>query len=59
MMRLGGSGGMGGPPQRDPDRDRQLANAAVIGNGLTFLVISAAFHFAPLLLEPMGFEVYV
>lgn len=48
-----------GPPQRDPNRDRQLANAAVIGNGLTFTLISVAFHFAPYFLEPMGFDVYV
>ena len=57
MMRLGGSGMM--PPQRDPNRDRQLANAAVIGNGLTFVLVSAAIHFAPYFLEPMGFDVLV
>ena len=58
MMRLGGSG-MGGPPQQSPEQIRQVANAAVVGNAITFLMISAALHFAPLVLEPMGFEVYV
>ena len=53
MIRLGG---MGGPPP-DPKKEAELANAAVIGNAVTFAAICLAIHVSPFFLEQLGFEV--
>jgi len=55
MIRLGG-GGMGGPPP-DPKEEAEMANAAVIGNAVTFAAICLAIHVSPFFLEQLGFEV--
>lgn len=57
-MRLGGPG-MGQLPPSDPKVERDLANAAVIGNAMTFAFIVGTLHFLPYVLEPMGFDVLV
>lgn len=53
MIRLGG---MGGPPP-DPKKEAEIANAAVIGNAVTFAAICLAIHVSPFFLEQLGFEV--
>ena len=53
MIRLGG---MGGPPP-DPKEEAKMANAAVIGNAVTFAAICLAIHVSPFFLEQLGFEV--
>ena len=56
MIRVGGHGG-GGLPPHDPKVERQLANAAVLGNALAFAIIVAAINALPYILAPMGFDV--
>lgn len=50
--------GSGFPPS-DPEEEKKLANAAVMGQFITFGVIVGALQFVPVILEQMGFEVYV
>ena len=47
---------MGGPPP-DPKEEAEMANAAVIGNAVTFAAICLVIHVSPILLEQLGFEV--
>ena len=57
MIRLGGGPGNQLPPP-DEKAERQMANAAVVGNVTIFGVLIVAINALPFILEPLGFEVY-
>ncbi len=44
-------------PPRDEEAERQMANAAVVGNVVLFGVMVAAINVLPFILEPLGFDV--
>jgi len=58
MIRLGGQGS-GALPPPDPETERRLANAAVLGNVAVFGIVVVAINALPYVLEPMGFDVLV
>ena len=49
----------GGFPPSDPEEEKRLANAAVSGQLMMFGVLVGVIHYMPIILEQMGFEVYV
>lgn len=49
----------GGFPPSDPEEEKKLANAAVLGQFLTFGIVVGVIHFVPIFLEQAGFEVLV
>ncbi len=53
MIRVGGQHGGQRP---DPDAERQLGNAMVIGNFVTFGLIIAGINALPYVMEAFGFD---
>ena len=56
MIRVGAPSGPGALPAPDAQTERQIANAAVLGNAITFAVVVGAINAFPYFLDAIGVE---